>query len=299
MTLYGSDTSKYQGTIIGQDFEIIKATGGDDGLYVDPTCDTKYQANKAAGKLLGVYHITSQAYDPGTEANYFVDNCLGYIGEAILVLDFEGETNVAWATAFFAQVYARTQVWGVLYEDASGVNAANWSPVAVHDALWEAGYPQQFNVLNPPTPSTSGADMPYNSGAWAFATIWQYSSSAGTLDRDVAYISPAGWHALAQGDRGNNVIPPPTTTTTTTSTTTTTTVVPTATTTTTTEAPSTTTTTTAGISDGAPSGPVVSPSTTTTTTLASSYDSDEFISMWEYAVELWDKLIERLQGKRK
>jgi hypothetical protein len=290
VTLLGDDTSKYQGTILGRDFEIIKATGGDDGLYVDPTCDTKYQANKAAGKLLCVYHITRQAYDAVTEANFFVDNVLGYVGEAVLVLDFETETNVAWAKAFFDQVYARTRVWGLLYASASAINAVNWSPVAVHDALYEAGYPNQFNVLNPPTPRADGADMPYASGAWSYATIWQYSSSAGTLDKDIAYITPDGWHRLAMGDR--NAPTPPTTTTTTTqapqpapqpTTTTTTTAAPTTTTTTTASPQNSTTTTTTGTQ------------TVTTTTQAVATQPTWF----EIIESILIAFIERLQGKVK
>lgn len=197
MALYGIDESKWQGTLDGQGFAIIKATEGT--TYVDPTCDAKYQQNKADGKLLGVYHYAGMG-DPVDEANFFVDNVQGYIGEAILVLDFETHTDVNWASVWLNHVHGRTGVWPLIYMSASTVNAVDWSAVSAHDGLWEAGYPTLFNVPNPPTPSQDGSDMPYASGSWPFAVIWQYTSSAGTLDRDIAYMDAAAWHKYAAGD---------------------------------------------------------------------------------------------------
>lgn len=202
MSLYGIDESKWQGTLDGQDFAIVKATEGT--TYVDPTCDTKYQQNKADGKLLGVYHYAGMG-DPVAEADFFVNNIQGYIGEAILALDFETHTDVNWASIWLDHVHARTNVWPLIYMSASAVNAVDWSTVSSHDGLWEAGYPTLFNVPNPPTPEQDGRDMPYASGSWPFAVIWQYTSSAGTLDRDIAYMDAAAWHKYAQGD----IAPPP------------------------------------------------------------------------------------------
>jgi GH25 family lysozyme M1 (1,4-beta-N-acetylmuramidase) len=208
MALYGIDESRYQGTLEGQDFTLIRATVGNS--YVDPTCDTKYQANKNAGKLLGVYHYAYPASnDPTSEAEWFVKNVQGYLGEALLVLDFETNTNVGWAKTFLDHVYALTKVRPLIYMSASTATAVNWGEVAGQYALWEAGYPNKENVANPPTPLASGADMPYSSGAWKFASIWQYSSSAGTLDRDIAYMTPDAWHKFAEGDR-NAATPTPT-----------------------------------------------------------------------------------------
>lgn len=201
MALYGADISNHQPTLLGKDFIIIKATEGT--TFVDPTCDDKYQANKAAGKLLGVYHFASFT-DAVAEANYFVDNIQGYLGEALLALDVETNSNVGWALAWLNQVYARTQVRPSVYMSAFVCTVVDWT--MVYDAgysLWVAGYPAAFDVANPPTPQVSGADMPYDTGAWPFATIWQYTSSAGNLDRDIFYGTADGWHKLAQGDRNN------------------------------------------------------------------------------------------------
>lgn len=208
MALYGIDESVYQGTLEGQNFTIIRATAGNS--YVDPTCDTKYQKNKKDGKLLGIYHFAYPASNsPASEADWFVNNIQGYLGEALLVLDFETNTNVGWAKAFLDHVYARTKVRPLIYMSASTANAVNWASISNQYALWEAGYPAKEQVSNPPVPAANGSDMPYSSGAWKFATIWQYSDSAGTLDRDIAYMTTEAWHKFAMGDRSTAPAPKP------------------------------------------------------------------------------------------
>jgi len=199
MSLYGIDVSQFQTVgIQGQDFTIIRATYGTG--YVDGNCDGHYQLAKQQGKLRGVYHYAYPQYNaPVDEANWFVDNIQGYIGDALLVLDWEegDKTNVSWVKQFLDQVYSRTGVRPLVYMSASVTTSADWSSVASDYALWCAGYPNRFNVPNPPTPAADGSDMTYNTGAFPYATIWQYSSSAGTLDRDIAYMDGAGWGRFA------------------------------------------------------------------------------------------------------
>lgn len=198
MSLEGEDLSHWQstGSVDGApDFVILKATGGDAGLYVDSDCDNKYQRAKGEGKLLGVYHFAGLG-DPTAEADFFVDNCLGYIGEAILVLDFETHTDVNWALTWLNHVHDRTGVKPLIYMSASTIKAANWQPVVDADyGLWVAGYPAQYNVAHPA--QTDGSDLPYDISPWPFAAIWQYSSSAGTLDEDVAIMSRDAWARYA------------------------------------------------------------------------------------------------------
>ena len=204
MALYGYDVSKWQSVGTGdsaKDFLICKATEGTG--YVDPNCDKHYQRAKGQGKLLGVYHFARPDLNGGLdgarrEAQYFVNNIRGYIGEAILVLDWEqsgttGQTD--WAKAWLDEVYNLTTVRPLIYMSASVVNNNNWSAIASNYGLWIAGYPSAYNVKNPPTPSASA--MPYKIGAWAFWAIWQYSSSAGTLDRDIANMDANAWHKYA------------------------------------------------------------------------------------------------------
>lgn len=198
--LRGIDISQWQGigtSDLAQDFVIIKATEGDG--YTDPSCDAHYQRAKAAGKLLGVYHFARPdlGNSATAEANWFVSQIEGYIGEAILVLDWEVQQwRTDWAKEFLDRVKELTGVKPLIYMSASQVNAYDWSAVAAADyGLWIAGYPAAYNVPNPPEPSEG--DMPYGIGAWSFWAIWQYTSSAGTLDRDIAQMDADAWHKYA------------------------------------------------------------------------------------------------------
>lgn len=202
MALYGIDVAQFQqvGTQ-GQDFTIVRATYGTG--YVDPLCDQHYQAAVQQGKLRGVYHYAYPQYNAAVdEANWFVDNIQGYIGDAILVLDWEegNKADVNWAKTFLDTVFNRTGVRPLIYMSASVTGIADWSPVANDYALWCAGYPAAFDVPNPPTPAQDGSDMPFDTHAFPYATIWQYSSSAGTLDRDIAYMSVDAWRKFANPD---------------------------------------------------------------------------------------------------
>ena len=91
-TMDGIDVSNWQRGIevdeMDMDFAICKATEGTS--YINPDCDRVYQDAKNSGKKTGVYHYASGG-DALAEAKFFVDNISDYIGEAILVLDFEAD----------------------------------------------------------------------------------------------------------------------------------------------------------------------------------------------------------------
>lgn len=200
MALYGIDISKWQGAgfnlDVAGDFVIIKATEGTG--YVDPLCDKFYQQAKAKGLLRGVYHFARPdlGNSGAAEAEYFVSQIKGYIGDAVLVLDYEcAPYSDDWAYAFAKRVHDLTGVWPMLYASASKINGYNWSKTAQNCGLWIAGYPNKYNVKNPPKPSVN--DMPYKIGAWKFWAIWQYTSSAGTLDRNIAYMDAEAWRKYA------------------------------------------------------------------------------------------------------
>lgn len=198
MALQGFDLSNWQADTAvdsAPNFVILKATEGTG--HVDPSCDRKYQRAKSKGKLLGVYHFASMG-DPTAEADYFVNNTTGYwqAKEAILVLDYETNTNVSWALTWLNRVEARTGVKPLIYMSASAITAVDWTPVKNQNyGLWVAGYPAKYNVTNPAW--TDGSDMPYNIAPWDFAAIWQFTSSAGTLDRDVAFMTADAWKRYA------------------------------------------------------------------------------------------------------
>ena len=198
--LKGLDISQWQEVGVGDqadDFVIVKATEGVG--FTDPKCDAHYQRAKSQGKLLGVYHFARPDGNGAVaEAEWFVSQIQGYIGEAILVLDFEVNTwDVGWAKTWLDKVYEMTGVRPLLYASASPINSYDWSSVAGGDyGLWIAGYPAEYNVPNPPTPTPE--NMPFGTGAWnGLWAIWQYSSSAGTLDRNIANMERDAWLAYA------------------------------------------------------------------------------------------------------
>lgn len=196
--LKGIDISKWQGNIdiaaTGAEFVIAKATQGTG--YVDPLCDRHYQLAKSLGKKLGVYHYASGG-DPIAEADFFVNNIKGYLNEAILVLDWESNQNArfgehaSWCLPFLARVYQRTGIKGVIYMSASVIRAADWSSLVRNDyGLWVAGYPDNRNSWDIP-------NFPYSISPWSFYALWQYTSSAGTLDRDVFAGDRDAWDKYA------------------------------------------------------------------------------------------------------
>lgn len=211
--LKGIDISAFQSVNavdLADDFVIIKATQGTS--YVSNLCDPQYQRAKQLGKKRGVYHYASGG-DPIAEANFFINNIKGYIGDAILILDWEQYQNsrfgehAAWVKKFADRVYELTGVWVMVYMSAYVLKLADWSSVAKNCGLWIAGYPARYDVSNPPTPSVN--DMPYNIGVWAFWAIWQYTSSAGKLDRDIANMTREAWDKYA-APSGSKPTPAPT-----------------------------------------------------------------------------------------
>lgn len=198
MALYGVDISKFQSVGVGdngKDFVIAKATEGVG--YVDPNCDPHYQRALSQGKLLGIYHFARPDKNNAiAEAEFFLKNIKGYIGKAMLILDWEVNTwNVAWAEEWLNYVHEKTGIYPLIYMSASVVSSYNWSNVAKNCGLWIAGYPSKYNVKNPPTPAEN--EMPYSIKPWKFVAMWQYTSSANTLDRDIAYMDKKGWEAYA------------------------------------------------------------------------------------------------------
>lgn len=195
-SLLGIDISVFQDTNVideAPDFAIMKATEGVG--YVDPTCDTKYQCAKSKGKKLGVYHFARpDGNGAKDEARFFVENIKGYIGEALLVLDWEQpgtQWNVAWAKEWLDEVQRLTGIKPLIYMSASIVNQYDWSSVAGADyGLWIAGYPDLRDSWEIP-------DFPYSTGAWSIVAMWQYTNGNGRLDHDIFYGDRATWDAYA------------------------------------------------------------------------------------------------------
>lgn len=223
----GPDTSNWQGSLnlnnINYDFEVNKATEGN--TYVDPACDTHYQEAKAKGKRRGVYHFYDFNVDPITQANFFVDNCLGYVGDAILALDWEGAgvDQVGNAKAFLDHVFARTGVKPVIYMSEWVENNYDWSSVVGGDyGLWIAKYSNWELNNHAHDWDMSNAGAAPNVVHWDFYIMWQWTSTgritgyAGNLDCDIFYGDGSVWDAYAKPHTANpapqpqTVVLPPT-----------------------------------------------------------------------------------------
>ena len=188
--------SHQQGIVTGSldcDAVICKATEGTG--YVNPFCDEHYQSAKAAGKLLGVYHYASGG-NPEAEAEFFLDNIQGYIGEAMLVLDWESGENAQWGNPnwckeFCDRVHARTGINPVVYVQNSAVDqVANLTD----NGLWIAQYADN----NP----MGWVDSPWNT-ITVNHIMHQYTSTgriygwSGNLDLSIFYGDTNAWLAYA------------------------------------------------------------------------------------------------------
>lgn len=202
----GIDVSNWQrGINVSQmgdvEFVITKATEGT--TYVNPDCDRVYRDAKASGKKTGVYHFARQG-DAIAQAKYFVDHISGYIGQSVLVLDYEStavDQGVGWAKDWLDAVYNMTGVKPVIYMSNSVVHRYEWSEVAKNYSLWNAGYYAGYNTIygfvdNPP--------LHYDLGEFSENTsLYQYTSSgrlngwSGNLDLDIFYGDSADWDKLA------------------------------------------------------------------------------------------------------
>lgn len=211
MSMNGIDVSGWQAGInlaaVPCDFVIIKSTQGTS--YVNKDCDRAYQQAKAAGKLLGVYHYFSGG-DPYAEAEFFVKNIKGYVGEAILVLDWEGEQNSkfsqgpAVAKPFLDKVAELTGVRPLIYMSKSVCRQHDWSSVATLYGLWVAQYADNNSTGYKSNPWSDNKGY----GAWATPAIFQYSSHGrlsgynGDLDINIAYMDANGWKSYAGATNG-------------------------------------------------------------------------------------------------
>ena len=217
MAMHGIDISDYQrGLDLAQvpcDFVICKATEGTS--IVHETCDPWIQQAKRLGKKWGFYHFAASG-DAAAEADFFVENCRGYFGEGIPVLDYEmyGRAGTDWAKRWLDHVYDLTGVRCMVYTSRSVLTEEDWSAIAPNHALWVAQYAND----NP----TGYQDSPWfpsgSIGAFGFVTMHQYTSAGrlegygGRLDLDIAYLGSDGWDAIARGDGGiseNEAAPEP------------------------------------------------------------------------------------------
>ena len=207
MTMNGIDISMWQNGIdlsaVKADFVIVKATEGIG--YVDKTCDKFFQKALSLGKKIGFYHFArpTKNNDPVREADFFYENCKGYFGKAIPILDWEAENkqNVAYAKAWLDRVYQRSGVKPVIYMSESVVNAYDWSSVANADyGLWVAKYRDNSPDYNY---NMANAGSRPRVKWWKFYCMWQWTSTGRldgyghNLDCNVFYGDGTTWDKYA------------------------------------------------------------------------------------------------------
>ncbi|WP_297949730.1 GH25 family lysozyme [uncultured Lactobacillus sp.] len=186
-----SGSPRSYATQSGVDVIMVKATQGTS--YVNPYCDTDYQAAKKAGKLLGFYHYCS-GENPEAEAKYFYKNTKNYVGEAVPAVDWESNQNASWGIKnyvrrFVDEFHKLSGVWPLIYVQASSLNQV--ANCAKDCGLWVASYPSMD------WKSWAVPNMRINTSPWSTYTIWQFTGD--NMDRNVVNTTKEGWKKLAEG----------------------------------------------------------------------------------------------------
>lgn len=127
-----------------RDFVIARAAFS---RTVDAYCDPIYQYAKSKGKKLGFYFfpLTSDG-TPEASAEWAYRQVLGYIGEAMPILDWEATngtdvSNVDWAYRWLKKFEELSGVKPVIYMNSSVEASYDWSKVVANDnGLWIANY---------------------------------------------------------------------------------------------------------------------------------------------------------------
>lgn len=208
-TVVGIDVSRWQGTIDWDavaptiSFAFLKSTGGDAGLYRDPSFTRNAAEASRVGVPWGCYHFASRmAFAASAEARYFCDQIRGTGWTLPPVLDWEpspgvnGAQALTWVLAFCAEVEHQLGVRPIIYTGAY-VSLDRGDALKAYD-LWLAAYTAQ----------------PIRCAPWDTWTIWQYTSSgrlpgitANTVDMNLADRS---WLARFTGAVTDQAPAPPT-----------------------------------------------------------------------------------------
>lgn len=189
------DISSHQGdidlSVLPIDAVIIKATEATS--YVNPYCDSKVQQAKQLGLPWGFYHF-AQDGSPEAEADYFIQNCEGYFGEGIPVLDWEVNQSVDWVNRFVARIHEVKGIWCVIYGNPWRFNQGG---VEQNCGRWVASYPSHllypnFDAAEGECPDTDGLVC-----AWQFASDGRLNGYDGNLDLNRFYGDKGAWAAYS------------------------------------------------------------------------------------------------------
>ena len=190
MTLNVADLSNHQSPTLANypaDLYIFKATEGQGGqtYSVDKNCDKYVQQAKKAGKPYGVYHFMDQS-PWENQAKWFLKNIKGYLGEAVLFLDYEayGRIGTDKALLWLQYIERETGIKPLVYMSASVTHEENWSKVVANgNDLWVADYTPPLDKV----------------GYWPSVALWQYTSSP--YDKSHFYGDKKAWESYAKGSK--------------------------------------------------------------------------------------------------
>ena len=199
----GYDVSGYQAPNITQaapaDFAIVKVN---QGFFINGSWGQQAAGAVNTGKELGLYDYAS-GMDATTEADNFVNHISGFIGKAMLVLDWEPYQNAAWGNSnwirtWVYRVHARTGVWPVIYCSKGFVGQIP-ADVRAKCMLWAAQYASNA--------ATGYQDSPWLAGSQGEGML-QYTSTGylsghGPLDLDRFFGDRTAWRKIACGERLN------------------------------------------------------------------------------------------------
>lgn len=208
----GIDVSRWQSDInlynVDADFVVVKATEGSG--YTSTTFKIQADATLNSGKKLGLYHYMTYMTPAEQQAEYFCKVVSDYVGDAILVLDFESTATYGgsgFALEFLQRVEEITGVKPLVYTSQSVTRSLDWTNVVNGGyGLWVARYPLGY--------TTTGYrdDLSYGTvGYWDNVAMFQYTSSgrisgySGNLDLDIFYGDESQWDAYATAD---GIVPP-------------------------------------------------------------------------------------------
>jgi len=205
--LYGVDVSSNQPESICADvpldFAIVKATGnppGYDWNYLNPYAQRQADDAYAKTGLVGLYHFTYGLDNVDKEAALFVDRVreLGYLGKAMLVIDYEGpalEKGRDWVCDLCSEVATLAGYEPVLYCSGSAVLAQDLFRLGfpIWVANYSLGYAPIYGYDDSSCTLYGGCDD---------AVMWQFTSSgyldgySGPLDLDCFFGDADAFRAL-------------------------------------------------------------------------------------------------------
>lgn len=210
----GVDVSNWQCDIdtgaVDADFVVAGATWGVGGfnnmcLINGVNQVANYQLARAtnSGKSIGVYHY-AMGHDANAEADFFIDNVRGYVGNAVLVLDWESQDNPqfgngAWIETWVRHVHERTKVWPIIYVQASALGQLT-AFVRANCGIWIAQYASNAATGYQAQPWLYGA---YGEAMRQYTSNGYVSGYAGRLDLNYFRGERWQWDAYAHGDGAN------------------------------------------------------------------------------------------------